>query len=162
VPVGDFSGTSAAARTSVGGSPVDGANVHAVVWTAKADVAGAYVLGSTDGGATWGEPVKLGEGSSHPDVACGSGAVSAVWDAFVDGRSSIFASTKRAADKTWSPPRRLSDADATAATHPRIVHTPAGFSVFWTQQRKTGGGGGATWTGHHLDAGPAPAGARLL
>lgn len=105
----------------------------ATVWTAKAGSAGAYALASTDNGATWSEPVRLGDNeASHPDIACAGAKIVAAWDAFTDGGTAIFASASSGA--AWSGPKRLSEIGA-VATHPRIVRTDKAFVVFWTEQR---------------------------
>ena len=74
-------------------------------------------------------------------MACGHGAVAAVWDAFTDGATAVFATVSKDDGKSWSTPKRLSETGA-SATHPRVVRTSAGFLVFWTEQS---GGEGATW-----------------
>ena len=110
--------------------------VHAAVWTAKdADTHGVHVLTSPDAGATWGEPLRVGPpDASRPDVAAGPGGeLTLVYDAYVDGAQTVFAATSTNGARSWSAPRRLSDAGA-SATHPRLVVTATGVRAFWTQR----------------------------
>jgi hypothetical protein len=153
VPVGcfewDFGGCPHVGGGLATGGSTTNRDLHAVVWTAKPGLAGTYALASSDAGATWSDPLKLDATASHPDVACGGGGgeVAAVWDAFIDGGTSVFAATSNHGGKSWSEPRRLSELGA-SATHPRIVRTSLGFLVFWTEHH---GGKGAAWAVRKLD-----------
>ncbi|MCX5662900.1 MAG: sialidase family protein [Planctomycetota bacterium] len=125
----------------------------ATVWTGKEGQAGVHVLVSPDGGATWGEPTRVGggatTGSRHSDAAALDARRMAVtWDADAgsdsgeragEGRA-IFASTSPDRGKTWGPPQKLSVAEAVAPTHPRLAALRSangaeggGFAVFWTE-----------------------------
>lgn len=109
--------------------------LHAIVWTAKdAQAHGSYVLSSANGGKTWSAPHQLGGPTSwRPDIAADENRVVAVWDAYVDNGTAVFASTSSDRGKSWNAPERL-NSNASAADHPRIIRTPEGFSVFWTER----------------------------
>ncbi|MHA3771529.1 sialidase family protein [Verrucomicrobiota bacterium sgz303538] len=114
--------------------------LHAVVWTGKADQVGLYYTASADFGNSWSTPKSLGgsEGS-HPNLAANSaGSLAAVWDARGE-QAGIWSSTSRDKGATWSQPVRLSQAGADA-THPRVLPAGNGFRVFWTEERANSGG----------------------
>jgi len=108
--------------------------IHAVVWTGQAERAGVHVLLSADSGVSWAKPRRLGSDSAtHPDLATGNGGQIAVaWDEHDEGKSVIVMSRSRDAGSSWEVPAKVSDA-TTSSTHPRVVATPKGFRVFWTQ-----------------------------
>jgi hypothetical protein len=117
-----------------------GKHLAAVVWTAKGgDDVGAFAVSSSDAGHTWTTPARLGgPQSSRPDIASdGRHVVVATWDEYLEagdaGGNAAFYAMSSDAGKSWSPPVRLSPAGA-SATYPRVVRTPAGFRVFWTQK----------------------------
>lgn len=115
----------------------DGAG-FATVWTGAGEHSGAYLLTSSDKGATWSTPVRLGNDHHawHTDIAADSqGHVAAVYDARTDTTSAIFAVTSPDNGKTWSTPRRLTP-PGESADHPRVVPIPGGFRVFWTDAAK--------------------------
>jgi hypothetical protein len=56
-----------------------------------------------------------------------------VWDAYTEAGTAVFAATSRDAGRTWSAPRQLSAAGATA-THPRVFPSAGGFRTAWTEQ----------------------------
>lgn len=117
--------------------------LHGVVWTGKDDVAGLYYLRSTDGGARWSVPAKMaGAQARESDIAAQPGGSVAL--AYVSGRSPaapVQFRVSKDAGRHWSAPVAVSAPEA-SADHPRVVATPFGFRVFWTEARP---GGGKTW-----------------
>jgi hypothetical protein len=122
--------------------------VHAMVWTGRTANQGIYHLTSLDGGATWGEPKRLGDSRSwHPDIAVSDGdELAVVWDAHTERGLTIFTATSKDGGKTWTEPHRLSKEGA-SASHPRIVSTQRGFRAFWTESAD---GKDAEWIGRSL------------
>lgn len=101
---------------------------------------GLYHVISTDAARTWTHLLRLGAANAaHADIAViDEDRVAAVWDAAGARADAVFAAESRDGGGTWSAPERLSGAKA-AVTHPRIVATPAGYRVFWTETtRKLG------------------------
>lgn len=115
--------------------------LHSVVWTGKEKVAGLYYLRSTDGGARWSEPFRVaGEEARESDIAAQANGTLGL--AFVPGRGQpVRFRASRDGGRTWSAPLALS-APGNVADHPRIVATPFGFRVFWTETRA---GDGKVW-----------------
>jgi hypothetical protein len=115
--------------------------LHGVVWTGKEQAAGLYYLRSMDGGARWSEPLRIaGEEARESDIA--ARADGALGLAFVPGRAQpVQFRSSRDGGRTWSAPKALS-APGVTADHPRVVATPFGFRVFWTEARV---GAGKTW-----------------
>jgi hypothetical protein len=135
----------------VGGGLAFGAKpgeLFATVWTAKDnDHRGAYTLASRDGGATWSAPQQLGNADSwHPDITRANDRLVAAWDAYVDGGTAAFTASSVDNGRTWTAPQRLNAADA-SATHPRLITTPAGVRVFWTERAT---GQGSRWVSKKL------------
>jgi hypothetical protein len=80
--------------------------------------------------------VRLGDFQSlHSDVsAVNNGRIAITWDAVRTDGQAVFVMQSTDFGKTWSTPRQISEEGANAIT-PRIVATPAGFLVFWTETR---------------------------
>jgi len=116
----------------VGGNVVRvSGKIHAVVWTGSEGKAGIYHLTSSDG-ATWESPRQFPSKAHRPDIAVSAdGKIAAAWDGVVDGKYGTWGTVSADGEK-GSEPRRLS-APAANATHPRVVSTPHGFRVFWTE-----------------------------
>lgn len=106
----------------------------AFIWTAQTGLAGCHTLHSTDGGATFSQPNRLGsERGRDPALAAAKGVVVAAWDDYLDDDKVVLAAHSTDRGLTWSKPTRLSAAGK-MATHPRLVASPAGgFLVMWTQ-----------------------------
>jgi hypothetical protein len=121
---------------------------HAAVWTGRTARQGIYYLASFDGGATWGEPKRLGDSRSwHSDIAVSEGnEVAAAWDARTERGLAIFMAISRDGGRTWTEPRRLSREGA-SASHPRVISTPRGFRAFWTEWAD---GKDVEWVGRRL------------
>jgi hypothetical protein len=115
--------------------------LHGVVWTGKENAAGLYYLRSMDGGARWSEPLKVAGGEAREsDIAAQANGAVAL--AFVPGRAGpVQVRFSQDAGRHWSAPQPVS-APGAVADHPRIVATPFGFRVFWTETRE---GGSKAW-----------------
>jgi hypothetical protein len=114
--------------------------VHSVAWSGKENAAGLYYLRSTDLGEQWSPPRRIGDGRSREsDVAVLSdGRVGVVFvGPSADGERLQFISSADQG-KTWSHPKQISTPGA-VADHPRIIATPSGFRVFWTEKQPAGG-----------------------
>lgn len=113
---------------------VAGEPLHALVWTGMNGKAGLYHLRSEKD--VWSEPVRVGdESAKHADLAVNGERVAAVWDAVVDGKKVVLASTTVDGGKTWAAPKTLSQ-PGEHATHPRVVQADGGFAAFWTASAK--------------------------
>ena len=112
-------------------------SLHAVVWTGRESASGAYAMSSVDDGATWTDPQPLGgpgSGAWHTDIASHGDLLAAVWDAYTESGTTVFAATSTDAGRSWSTPARLSAEQATA-THPRVIACGDSFRAIWTEQR---------------------------
>lgn len=125
------------------GKPNGSTTLHSVIWTGKEDSTGLFYLKSGDYGKNWSSPQRVGDGHSRDgDIAALDRESLAI--AFTrntpDGASvQLMQSTDNGAH--WTEPRPLS-AETARAQHPRILATPFGFRVFWTETRP---GGQKTW-----------------
>lgn len=120
--------------------------LHGVVWSGKEEVAGLYYLNSADRGGHWSPPLRIGGGDSRESdiAALADGRVGVVFAGPATGSEGVWLVETADAGKTWTAPKRLS-ADGKAADHPRIVATPRGFRVFWTEQSPPEGKVWAMW-----------------
>ena len=135
-PVGRFD-WDITACPHVGGGLASDSALHAIVWTARDQAThGVYVLTSSHGGATWGDPVRVGaSGASRPDLcAARDGRLVAAWDSDgdADERRGIYVATCADGGVTWSNAVRLS-APTHFASHPRLIATRDGVRAFWTE-----------------------------
>lgn len=110
--------------------------LDALVWTGREPVQGLYHLRSRDGGRGFGSPVRLGDGYAREgDMAVlAPHHLVAVWEA---GGSHIVLAESLDGGAHWSDPKAVSGAGVTAR-HPRVIATPFGPRVFWSE---TGPGG---------------------
>ena len=115
--------------------------LHSVVWTGKEGQAGLYYLRSEDGGSRWSEPFKIGGADAREsDIAARQDGSVAL--AYLSARGApVLLQASRDVGRHWSPPLAIT-AHGVNADHPRVVATPEGFRVFWTETRE---GGGKTW-----------------
>lgn len=115
--------------------------LHAVVWTGREPGTGLYYLRSTDGGRRWGLPHRLGDARArHGDIAALAGNhLVAAWEQAWPEGSRILISESRDGGAHWSDPIPLSGGRS-EAQYPRVVATPLGARVFWTEA-----GAGARW-----------------
>jgi len=116
----------------------NGSRVHALVWSGADGRAGVHHLSSSDGARTWSGPVKLCDGTGRRgDIAAAAdGTLTACWDALGDDGSQVWMS-RRARDGNWSKPVALSS-NGVSASYPRVVTTPEGPLIFWTESAPGG------------------------
>lgn len=133
----------------------DGRTLHALVWTGRDGAVGLYHLASTNGGASWSAPRRIGsEEAKNADLALAAdGTLVAVWDQLDGATSTVYRAQSRDGGKTWTSPERLSD-PALRATYPRLAATQRGVAVFWLETRP-GSGAALKADGREL-AFPAP------
>jgi hypothetical protein len=119
----------------VGGGLDEG---HALIWTGKDESVGLYHA-SVDAKGHWHASQKIaGPGARHGDIATDkAGRLAAVWDAYENNEFMIQATTSNDHGKTWAAPKRLSPPH-THPTHPRVVASPTGFRIFWTDTTENG------------------------
>jgi iron complex outermembrane receptor protein len=131
-----------------------GSMLHALVWTGKEGVAGAYSLRSADGGRSWSEPLRLGgESARNVDLASRGDVLYGVWEERIGGESRILAAQSSDHGETWSEPETLSRA-GDRATHPKVVASSGAAVALWTE---SDGAGPARWSHRVLaNATPAP------
>jgi hypothetical protein len=108
--------------------------LHGVVWTGSEATRGLYYLRSTNHGTSWMSLSRLGDDrAQHADVAAYENQVVAVWDAAGSDGSVILMSRSSNGGQAWSDVRQLTDA-AASGSHPRVVATPLGFLILWTER----------------------------
>jgi len=115
----------------------DKPRIYSLVWSGEEEHAGLHFFVSKDGGKTWGSEKQLGDKTAkHADLAVSeNGIITAVWDSFQDGQKVIWVSRATKGGKDWSEPLIFSDPE-NFATHPKVVATPFGIRVFWTEKDK--------------------------
>jgi hypothetical protein len=107
---------------------------HSVVWTGSENARGLYYLRSGNHGESW-MSSRLGDDrAQHADVAAHENQVVAVWDAAGPNGSAIFVSRTSNDGQAWSEARQLTD-PGVSGSHPRIVATPSGFLIMWTEKK---------------------------
>ena len=124
------------------GADRDG-TLDTLVWTGREPVHGLYHLRSSDDGRSFGAPVRLGDSYAREgDVAALTRQhLVTVWEAGAPGGSRIVLAESLDGGAHWSDPKPVSRAGVTAR-HPRVVATPLGPRVFWSE---AGPSGGARW-----------------
>lgn len=142
-PVGDFKWDFNGCPHVGGGlalisEPANGSHhLWATIWSGQNEHAGAYVLGSSDGGQTWNRMIRLGATANtlgrHTDAAAQSANYAAIaWDASSKGEQTVFAAVTRNGGHSWSAPRALSQS-VNSSKYPRIVPFDDRFLVFWSE-----------------------------
>jgi hypothetical protein len=118
------------AVTETPGAPV----LDALVWSGAVGQPGVSHLRSVDGGRAWSAPRRLcnGDGRRGDIAAQGANRVAAAWEVVGEDESFVMAAHSTDGGKSWAPARRLS-AKGRSAAYPRVVATPQGFRVFWTE-----------------------------
>lgn len=126
-----------------------GQRLHGVVWSGKDGAEGLYYLNSQDLGGHWSPPLRVGDQRSREsDVAAlADGRVGVVFAGPWGQGEGVQLIESDDQGKTWSNPKLLS-AEGAAADHPRILATPKGFRVFWTEKRP---GEGRVWAMYSLE-----------
>ncbi|WP_228720048.1 sialidase family protein [Methylococcus geothermalis] len=119
------------------------AMLHSVVWTGKEDSAGLFYLKSADAGRNWSAPRKVGDGHSRDgDIAAlDRGTLAIAFTRDTPAGTSVQLTQSGDEGGHWTDPAPLTG-EAAKAQHPRILATPFGFRVFWTETRP---GGRKTW-----------------
>jgi BNR repeat-like domain len=126
------------------------ARLHALSWTGALERGGLYLLSSRDAGATWGEPLPIGEGKArHGSLAASGRALAVAWDEGGSVRAAVSADE----GAHLSPPRKL-NADGSRASHPIVVGTSLGFRVLWTESAEGGSSELRTATVTAIGSGP--------
>ena len=129
---------------------VSGSMVHVAWDDLRSGDAEIHYVRSTDGGATWGEDVRLTNDSYfsyNPSVAASGSVVLVVWE---DRRAGYDVYCRRSTDggASWGADTRLSD-DSTSSFQPSVAMTGSLVHVAWHgyilvgYKRSTDGG--ATW-----------------
>lgn len=125
----------------VGGALAVGADattVHALVWTGHDTKRGAYALTSTDTGATWKAPVRVGPDDAwHVDLVRDGARLIATWDVNRPGDSHIGWASSADGGATWQEGGRLSG-PGVRASHPKLVAAAGRVTAVWTE-RPAGG-----------------------
>lgn len=116
-----------------------GSTLDALVWTGREPIHGLYHLRSVDAGRSFSAPVRLGDSEAREgDVAVlARHHLVAVWEAGVPGGSRIMLAESLDGGSHWSNPEPLSKPSVTAR-HPRVVATPLGPRVFWSEVGHSG------------------------
>jgi hypothetical protein len=134
VAVGAF-GWEFAGCPHVGGALADARGaLHALVWTGLAGKEGLYHIASSDHGATWGEPQRVGgDHARHADLAATkNGELVAIWDEPGAGGEGSVVQRVRSGDggKTWSDAQRASGT-GDIAMHPRVIAVRGSAVGLW-------------------------------
>ncbi len=124
----------------IAGAPRKSGYLHSVVWSGKEGSSGLFHLISTDLGEHWSTPHRIADGQSREsDIAVLSDAwIGVVYVGPSDEGEGVQFIASADQGKSWTPPRRLST-PGLVADHPRIVSTPDGFRVFWTEKHPSAG-----------------------
>lgn len=115
--------------------------LHSVVWSGKENAAGLYYLNSVDLGRHWSTHTRLADAKSREsDIAVlNDGRIGVVFVSPSGNGEGLQFISSSDGGKSWSAPKRLNNAGS-VADHPRILSTPKGFRVFWTENQSEGAG----------------------
>lgn len=107
--------------------------LHAVIWNGKSDNRGVFYSRSSEAGK-WSPVVKIGDDSSASgDIAViDNNQLAIVYTAGDSEKKQVLMKVSGDGGRMWSKPLKLTN-DGVDASHPRIVGTPNGFRVFWTE-----------------------------
>lgn len=134
---------------------VAGSVLH-VVWNDSRDGnSEIYYKRSTDGGAEWGDDIRLtnnGSPSEYPSAGVGGGAVHVVWVDYRDSNSEIYYKRSTNNGATWSTDTRLTN-NTSISGSPSVAVAGTLVHVAWHDYRdgnyeayhKRSSDGGATW-----------------
>ncbi len=125
----------------VGGGIVEslgprGCTLHAVVWTAREDAVGLYLVSCAPDRGVWTAPVRIGSKTAkHADLAFAGGRLVCAWDAWMapDDPSAVFVAESADGGATWSEPMRLSP-PGIASSFPRVVRVGGRRLVFFARE----------------------------
>jgi hypothetical protein len=108
--------------------------LHALVWTGHNERHGLYWVNSTNDGATWSTPHRIGgERTRHADLGAIGQTVVAAWDE----SGGIWVSVSRDLGDRWNKARRVSG-ESRSASHPIVLQTGETFRIFWTERDQAG------------------------
>ena len=112
----------------------DAVVMHAAIWTGEESQTGVHYLRSTPAGSAWPTRVLIDAQGGDPDIASGpDGRLAIVYRQGGSHQGRIAWVESSDGGGSWSAPRLLSPAGQ-RVDHPRVVPTPNGFSVFWTER----------------------------
>ena len=136
--VGAFNWTVDACPHSTSGitSVRDGDTVimHAAIWTGEANQTGVHYLRSDPAGSAWPTQLLIDRTGDDPDIASGlAGQLAIVYRQGHGNQSRIAWVASSDGGAHWSAPQLLSPVGQ-RVDHPRVVSTPDGFRVFWTER----------------------------
>jgi len=117
---------------------VSGSNVHVVfIRNAGTPQAASYYKRSTDGGATWGPDVLLGNTKWWPGVAAAGDMVYVSLNTMVDATNSeVFFRRSTDNGKTWEPQQQISNAPG-RSEDPAIAAAGDNVYLVWNDNRDT-------------------------
>ncbi len=98
---------------------------------------GLFYASSSDRGATWSAPLRIGNENAlagHADVLAFQGQEFLAWQQFDGTRTSILAMTSGDNGLSWTTPRELASTTA-AADYPRLVANDTAAFVSWSAGR---------------------------
>lgn len=118
-----------------GGLALGNGAAFAVTWTGHETELGAYLnSGVADG--QWKQKTRLGGKSArNPDIAMSGKRVLAVWDEFEGERRMVKVRISPDTGAHWQSDDILTAANV-SGSYPRVVSSPQGFTVFWSQTQK--------------------------
>ncbi len=112
--------------------------LHAAIWTGEDQYTGVHYLKSSADGQDFKTRQLIDTHGSDPDIATRPEQAVAIAYRHGSGKDSRIALVKSEnGGKDWSTPAFLS-APGLKPDHPRIVPTPQGFRVFWTERLNGG------------------------
>lgn len=129
--------------------PTGVTRIHSVVWTGKEGAQGLFYLQSDDLGLSWSSPLRVGDALSRDGDLAGDGRQEIVIAYTQPGArgAPVLAFRSHDGGTHWDTVQTLS-APTAMAQLPRVILTPWGPRVFWTE---TGLDGSRTWAMATLD-----------
>jgi hypothetical protein len=97
---------------------------------------GLFYARSSDGGATFSEPMPVGRpdhNPAHPYLIATKGALWLVWKEFDGDKTTVFAMTSRDDGRTWSAPKIAAET-SDASDHPLLVTRGERVFLSWQTQ----------------------------
>jgi Neuraminidase (sialidase) len=113
--------------------------LHSVVWNGNASNRGLYYSQSGLAKGKWSPIVSVGDKTSASgDIAVlDNKRIGIVYTTGDAEKKQVMAKVSEDGSKSWLKERRLTS-EGVDALHPRIVSTPDGFRVFWTEWLENG------------------------
>jgi len=114
--------------------------VDALVWTGvDGERTGLYYLGSRDGGASFGDLVRLGDATAREsDLARDGKRLVALFNAGGPGASAIKRAESDDAGRRWSASTVASAGTGFELVQPRLAATSHGLATFWLERSREG------------------------